>query len=80
MHTRPGPAISAVSVVEMVGGVRSHERREVGRLFASLKAFPVNDRVAGISLGDRLAGSGRSRGLRAGHIERPGLASTFEAA
>ena len=42
-----GPlAISAVSVVEVAGGMRSHERREVGRLFASLRTFPVNDRVA----------------------------------
>jgi predicted nucleic acid-binding protein len=42
-----GPlAISAVSVVEVAGGMRSQERREVGRLFASLRTFPVNDRVA----------------------------------
>ncbi len=42
-----GPlAISSVSVVEVAGGMRSHERREVGRLFASLRTFPVNDRVA----------------------------------
>jgi predicted nucleic acid-binding protein len=42
-----GPlAISAVSVVEVAGGMRSQERREVGRLFASLRAFPNNDRIA----------------------------------
>jgi len=65
-----GPlATSAVSVVEVAGGMRSQERREVGRLFASLRTFPVNERVAwraaelmrtyrrshnGISLGDYL--------------------------
>ncbi len=26
--------------------MRSQERREVGRLFASLRIFPVNDRIA----------------------------------
>lgn len=42
-----GPlAISAVSVVEVAGGMRSQERREVGRLLASMHAFPVNERVA----------------------------------
>jgi predicted nucleic acid-binding protein len=42
-----GPlATSAVSVVEVAGGMRSQERREVGRLFASLRTFPVNERVA----------------------------------
>ncbi len=60
---------SSVSVVEVAGGMRSQERREVGRLFASLRTFPVNERVAwraaelmrtyrrshtGISLGDYL--------------------------
>ena len=42
-----GPlATSVVSVVEVAGGMRSQERREVGRLFASLRTFPVNERVA----------------------------------
>lgn len=42
-----GPlATSAVSVVEVAGGMRSQERPEVGRLFASLRTFPVNERVA----------------------------------
>jgi hypothetical protein len=39
-------ATSAVSVVEVAGGMRSQERREVGRLFASLRTFPVNERIA----------------------------------
>jgi predicted nucleic acid-binding protein len=37
---------SAVSVVEVAGGMRSQERREVGRLFASLRTFPINERIA----------------------------------
>jgi len=42
-----GPlATSVVSVLEVAGGMRSQERREVGRLFASLRTFPVNERVA----------------------------------
>ena len=42
-----GPlATSAVSVVEVAGGMRSQERLEVGRLFASLRTFPANDRIA----------------------------------
>ncbi len=42
-----GPlATSVVSVVEVAGGMRSQERREVGRLFASLRTFPVNERIA----------------------------------
>jgi predicted nucleic acid-binding protein len=62
-------ATSVVSVVEVAGGMRSQERQEVGRLFASLRTLPANDRVAwraaelmrsyrrshaGISLGDYL--------------------------
>ena len=65
-----GPlAISTICVVEVAGGMRSKERREVGRLFASLITFPVSERIAwraselmrtyrqshsGISLGDYL--------------------------
>jgi predicted nucleic acid-binding protein len=42
-----GPlATSVVSVVEVAGGMRSQERREVGRLFASLRTFPVDERIA----------------------------------
>ena len=42
-----GPlATSVVSVVEVAGGMRSHERREVGRLVATLRTFPVSDRIA----------------------------------
>jgi hypothetical protein len=37
---------SAVSVVEVAGGMRSEERREVGRLFASLRTFPIDERIA----------------------------------
>lgn len=37
---------SVVSVVEVAGGMRSQERREVGRLFASLRTFPINERTA----------------------------------
>lgn len=42
-----GPlATSAVSVVEVAGGMRSEERRAVSRLFASMQIFSVNERVA----------------------------------
>ncbi|MHB1988529.1 MAG: PIN domain-containing protein [Acidimicrobiales bacterium] len=42
-----GPlATSVVSVVEVAGGMRSPERREVGRLLASLHTFPVSERIA----------------------------------
>lgn len=42
-----GPlATSAVSVVEVAGGMRSQERQEVGRLFASLRTFSANNRIA----------------------------------
>lgn len=42
-----GPlATSTVSVVEVAGGMRAQERREVGRLFASLRTFPVSERIA----------------------------------
>jgi predicted nucleic acid-binding protein len=39
-------ATSAVSVTEVAGGMRSQERQEVGRLFATLQTFPVSERVA----------------------------------
>ncbi len=34
-----------VSVAEIAGGMRSGERRSVGRLLTSLHIFPVNERV-----------------------------------
>jgi hypothetical protein len=37
---------SAVSVVEVAGGMLSQERRQVGRLFVTLRTFPVNERIA----------------------------------
>ncbi|MHB8295916.1 MAG: PIN domain-containing protein [Acidimicrobiales bacterium] len=42
-----GPlAASVVSVVEVAGGMRSPERREVTRLLASLRTVPVSERIA----------------------------------
>jgi hypothetical protein len=42
-----GPlAISAVSVTEVAGGMRSPERRQVSRLLASMQTFPVTERIA----------------------------------
>ena len=42
-----GPlAISVVSIAELVGGMRSAERREVWRLLASFRAEPVSEIVA----------------------------------
>lgn len=44
---RTGPlGASAVSVVEVAGGMRSAKRRAVGRLFASMHTFAVSERVA----------------------------------
>lgn len=74
-----GPlAISVVSVAELVGGIRSGERREVWRLLASFRAEPVTEIVGhragdfrrqyrrshdGIGLGDYLiAGTAAVRG------------------
>jgi predicted nucleic acid-binding protein len=43
-----GPlATSVVCIVEVAGRIRSRERREVGRLLAFLRTFPVNERIAG---------------------------------
>lgn len=39
-------AVSAVSVVEVAGGMRSPERKEVTRLLASLYIIPVSERIA----------------------------------
>lgn len=39
-------AISAVTVAEITGGMRSPERRDVQRLLASLKVLPVSDAIA----------------------------------
>ena len=38
--------VSAVSVTEVGGGMRSHEKRQVTRLLASLDIFPVSEHVA----------------------------------
>lgn len=44
---REGPlAISVVSIAEIVGGMRSGERREAWRLLASLRAEPVTEIAA----------------------------------
>jgi predicted nucleic acid-binding protein len=42
-----GPlAASVVSVVEIAGGMRSAERKEVARFLASLRIFSVTERIA----------------------------------
>jgi hypothetical protein len=42
-----GPlAISAVTVTEVAGGMRSPERRQVSRLLASMQTVPVTERIA----------------------------------
>ncbi len=75
-----GPlAISAISITEVAGGMRSQERREVNRLLATMRRFPVTEQVAwraagfmrtyrrshqGIGLGDYLiAGTAEVEGL-----------------
>ena len=45
-RTRGPLAISVVSVSEIVGGMRSTERREVWRLLASFRSEPVTDVIA----------------------------------
>ncbi len=41
-----GPlAISAVSVTEVAGGMRSAERRQVSRLLSSLRTFPMTEQI-----------------------------------
>ncbi len=76
-----GPlAISVVSIAELVGGMRSIERREVWRLLASFRAEPTTEVIArragemmrryrrshtGIGLGDYLiAATADVRGLQ----------------
>lgn len=39
-------AISSVSVTEIAGGMRSHERREVTRLLTSVDVVTVTERIA----------------------------------
>ena len=72
-------AISVVSIAEIIGGMRSVERREVWRLFSALRTEPVNELIArragefmrryrrshnGIGLGDYLiAATADTRGL-----------------
>lgn len=42
-----GPlAVSVVSIIELVGGMRSVERREVWRLLGSMRAQPVTEVIA----------------------------------
>jgi predicted nucleic acid-binding protein len=42
-----GPlAVSAISITEVAGGMRSAERRQVSRLLSSLRTFGVTERVA----------------------------------
>jgi predicted nucleic acid-binding protein len=42
-----GPlAVSAVSVAEVAGGMRSPERQHVSRLLSSMRAFPVTELIA----------------------------------
>ena len=42
-----GPlAISAITITEVAGGMRSGERREVNRLLATMRRFPVSEQVA----------------------------------
>lgn len=71
-------AISVVSIAELVGGIRSGERREVWRLLASFRAEPATEIIArraggfrrqyrrshdGIGLGDYLiAGTAEVKG------------------
>lgn len=44
---RTGPlAVSVVSVTEITGGMRSNERRDVWRLFASMQIEGVNEVIA----------------------------------
>jgi len=38
-------AVSIIGVAEIAGGMRSGERREVGRLLSSLRVIPVTERV-----------------------------------
>jgi predicted nucleic acid-binding protein len=73
-------SISVVSLVDVAGGMRSPERREVARLLASLRPVPVSERVAwtaaslirtyrrshrSIGLGDYLvAASAQTEGLQ----------------
>jgi len=74
-----GPlAVSAVSLTEVAGGMRSPERRQVSRLLSSMRAFPVTERVAwraaefmrehrrshqGIGLGDLITATADVEGL-----------------
>lgn len=71
---------SAVSIAEVAGGMRAHEKRQVTRLLASLDVFPVSEHVAwraaelmrtyrqshsGIGLGDYLvAATAATQGLQ----------------
>lgn len=54
-------AVSAVTITEVTGGMRSGERREVARLLSSLRAFPVDPRV-GYRAGEHMRRWHRSHG------------------
>lgn len=57
---RDGPlAISVVSISELVGGMRSTQRREVWQLLASIRAEPVTEIIARRA-GDFMRQYGRS--------------------
>ena len=45
-RTRSPMAISVVSIAELIGGMRSAERREVWALLASFRSEPITDVVA----------------------------------
>ena len=46
-RTETGPlAASTIGIAEVAGGMRAPERREVARLLASLRHFPVTERIA----------------------------------
>ncbi|MFO0930905.1 MAG: type II toxin-antitoxin system VapC family toxin [Gemmataceae bacterium] len=71
-RSRGALAISVVSIVEIIGGMRSAERREVWRLFSAFRTEPVSELIArragelmrqyrrshtGIGLGDYIIGA-----------------------
>lgn len=59
---KTGPlAVSVVSVAEILGGMRSGERRQVSGLLGSMRAYPVDREVA------RVAGELRRRYRRSHH-------------
>jgi predicted nucleic acid-binding protein len=46
-RTEQGPlAVSVVTVAEIIGGMRSPERREVNRLLSTLRTLPLTEAIA----------------------------------